>query len=338
MSIEQAHHLVAVRRWAEAKEALAEPLADPGAGCAPWCLLAQCELGLVQPQRAKEAAQRALTIDPQRLWAMRLLAVSQEALGQLAQAQQTAERGMALDPESPEMAHILILILLARRKHTAAEALATRNLEFNGTGALAWESAANVSLRRSRWAECESRARRALAIEPDDTAVMMMLGVALQAQGRRTEAGELYARVTRLDPSDNRGREALGELGLRVSNSRAPNALRYLLLMVPHLWPGLLIGRTVQSYKQWRARAGLSPQVRAVARREQRAAAGTRLFVIGVIGIAMAGIWASAQQWPWAAGAGAAGIGSLAMWRWWAPAQGRRWVQALRGRLNRVRR
>ena len=46
MSIAQARQLIAVRRWEQARDALAADLADPQAGAQPWLLLAECELHL----------------------------------------------------------------------------------------------------------------------------------------------------------------------------------------------------------------------------------------------------------------------------------------------------
>jgi Flp pilus assembly protein TadB len=109
------------------------------------------------------------------------------------------------------------------------------------------------------------------------------------------------------------------------------------LYLIPQAWLGLIIGQGVMSARRLRARSGLSPQLREITRRQQRQAAGTRLFLAFAAALIMGVIWLIAQLWFLAGMALVFSLGCLVLWRWWAPAQGRRWAAAL-GRALRARR
>jgi tetratricopeptide (TPR) repeat protein len=299
VSLAQARLLIGVRRWPEARSALAEVLADPSAGGEPWFLLAQLELGVGAPGAARAAATRGLGLSPDAEWGHRLLSIAELGLKHYRAAQQAAERAVQLSPTQPETLYTLANVLQARKKLLLAGNVAERNLTANPVSKLARVSAASVALRRRRWPEAEQHARAGLRLDPQDGDLMMQLGVALQAQGKRAEAAETYAAAVRTDPRDQRGRRALGRLGLpavagggfvvfkvlsliaiseHTSWLSAPGQ-RHARVAAVVVAAGLLLGYGLQEFRQRRAEAQISPHLRAIARRERRTASRYWLLI-----------------------------------------------------------
>jgi tetratricopeptide (TPR) repeat protein len=321
VSVARARELVHLQRWSDAAAALAPVLADPGADAEAWCLLAQCQLGVGNPWAAREAARRALGVDPDEEWAFRLLAMTELRYGNGEPARQAAERALALAPGTPSGLYVLTQAHLLRRRRgdrgRAAE-VARQAIALNPNVALTWQTAADVALARRRWREAEEHARRGLAIDPQDADLLLHLATALEGQRRFTEAGELYAATVRADPRDDRGRRALSNLGVPLAGAgvgiamvggiqavihqdelseaattfvRSAGTAATALVAAAAL--GLAYG-TVVGFHHWATR-GLRPDVRAVARRERhrhdhawQLTAAAVAFVVALLGLVTA--------------------------------------------------
>lgn len=231
VSLQQARQLVELRRWQEAADTLPPLLADPAAGADPWCLLAQCRLGLGQHKLAREAAAKGIAADPDEEWGHRLMAMAQLHGGRLRPALDSAERAMSLARGSALTSYTLVKVLLAQNNAARAQGVAERSLESNPHDPLAHESAAAVALKQRRWADAERFARAGLALDPQDGDLMMQLGTAQQGQGRRGEAADSYAAAVRVNPADHRGRHALGRIGLGVAAGGGAVGIKAILLL-----------------------------------------------------------------------------------------------------------
>ena len=305
MSISQARQLIELKRWPEAQAALTPALADPNADAQPWCLLALCHLGQNDPRAARRAAHRAIAAEPDDEWAHRLLAFTLLRGRRSRAARRAADRALAIAPEKAETLAMMVQVQLSRYRVRAAQRLATRNLVANPFSSLARQSAAGVALRRRRWAEAERQARAGLALTPHDPHLMMQLGTALQGQGQRPEAAEVYASAVRTDPTDGRGRLALGRLG----GSGQLAGLRYIvvrLLIVNFVFrlviddrrhPGTValilagLAGLVYGYQEVRHRlalAGIRPNLRELAFRERRRATRGWLLWVAVVSLLLA--------------------------------------------------
>lgn len=218
-SIERAAVLVDLRRFEEARALLVPVVADPDAGVAAWCLLALCHRGLKDYKAARVAAQRAIAADPEAEWGYRMLAIVLLDLNEPAPARKAAERAVALAPHLAETTHVLVVAVLAGRWPTGMVEIAARGLAAAPHQALSWETAAMVSVHQGNWEEAERLARGGLAIDPQDADLMMLLGTALHGQGDRAAAADSYAAAARIDPTDQRGRQALGRIGMSSAGS-----------------------------------------------------------------------------------------------------------------------
>ena len=306
-AVERARALTGLGRWSEAAAALRPALADPSAGADAWCLLARCELGQSRTGAAREAARRAVALDPHNEWAHRLLSIAMLRLGDHAEAEAACRRSLELAPDLCEGLHLLTTITLAKRGRgggaLVAEEIAARNLQQNGDRALAWEGAADVAVARKHWERAEHCARRGLAIDPHDGDLAMILGTALARQGRSAEAGNAFAAAARANPHDHRARRAIGRLGLPLAGAglvlakigavagvrgaalwgSAPIAVLTALLAL------VMVGAYgVVELMAWRARRTLTPQLQVVALRERRVAARVWLAAGAAVGTILA--------------------------------------------------
>jgi tetratricopeptide (TPR) repeat protein len=293
-AVERARTLSSLGRWAEAAQALRPALADPAAGADPWCLLARCELGMARAAPAREAARRAVAAEPDAEWGHRLVSVASLRLGDHETAMAACLRSLELAPDLCEGLHLLTTLTLARPARAKgggaleADKVAQRNLQLNSDRALAWEGAADVAIARKLWTQAEEYARRGLAIDPQDSELAMILGTALDRQGRSAEAGNAYAAAARADPHDHRARRAIGRLGLPLAGAGlllaklgAIAGIRGAALWVDApVWAlgvalAVVIGGAyvVLETMAWRARRTLTPALQAIARRERRTAA-----------------------------------------------------------------
>ena len=306
-SIERARALTHLGRWSEAAEALRPALADPSTSAEAWCLLARCELGQQRTAAALEAARRAVASDPDHEWAHRLIAIAALRLGDHDAAEAACRRALHLAPDLCESLHVLTTITLVRRGKgggaLAAEEIARRNLEQNPDRALAWEGAADVAMARKQWDRAEHYARRGLAIDPQDGDLAMILGTALDRQGRAAEAGNAYAAAARANPHDHRARRAIGRLGLPMAGAAlvlakigaiagirgaalwAGAPIAGLALVLALLIAGAYAGVELMA---WRARRTLTPQLQTVAWRERKVAARGWLAASAVVAVILA--------------------------------------------------
>jgi tetratricopeptide (TPR) repeat protein len=309
VSLAQARLLVGIKRWNDAQGALSEVLADPDAGAEPWFLLAQCQLGLTQPRAARTSAGRGLALAPDNEWGHRILALAELSSGDKRAARRSADRAVAIAPGRPEPMYVLVQVLLAQGRKRQAERVAEGNLAANPSSRMARESAAAVALSRRNWPDAERHARAGLRIDPQSAGLMIQLGAALQAQNRRAEAADVYAAAARADPTDQRGRRALGRLGMTVAGGGGVIAVKLAIVWVASVngrsWlfgsggrrvplfaaivaAIMLIAFGYQELRQRQAIAQISPQLREVARRERRTARRSWLTAIAVAAAVLA--------------------------------------------------
>lgn len=290
VSLLKARQLVELSRWPEAEAALAPALADPTSGAAPWCLLAQCRMGVGDARGARRAAERGIAAEPDEEWPHRVLAVVLTAQRRRRRALASARRALELAPDLPETMHTLTAVLLADGARDEARRLADRSIALNPFSPIAWRSVAAVALEEARWADAEASARRGLALDPQDGDLLLQLGQAQDRQGRSGEAGETFAAAARADPTDDRARISLGRVGLAaVAGGVAFVKLGALVKLVwlsavargvtdwltPALFgaAALLVGGTlfgIQEMRSRRARAQLSEHLQRIAARERR--------------------------------------------------------------------
>lgn len=201
VGLHRATHLLEIGRPAEAL-ALAEQavLADPD-DVRALGTLSRCLLGLGRHDRAAQTARRAIIAAPDDPWPHRLLALSLSGLGRRRDAVTAQTEAVRLAPESAHtLAELATLLADDKRRQAAKEAIERARAMQPDDPAVALRES-YVALTARRWADAELAARRVLESDPDDPDAINNLGVALDGQGRRAEALDLFARAAGSEPA-----------------------------------------------------------------------------------------------------------------------------------------
>lgn len=340
----RAEMLVDLGRWREAFQVLAPLLADPDAGAREWYLLARIRLGQSDLHGAKEAAERAVAVDPADALGHWLLALVLVDLGQAQRALREARQAVALAPASSDALYALVMVLIDTqvRKYAEAEAVATELRRLHAHDPRAWAAAGWVALVRRRWAEAEAHVRRALAIDPTDERLLMLLSRVLEQGDRRSEATAAAVSAVRSDPRSRHARLALGRLAARPVGLGAALGLALVLagavalgrwrstavggsgglLADPAAVAGLLAVLGAVAFlanvivRDRRSLARMDPDLSAFVRRTRRA--NSRLPLLGMCGIGAVASLAYLDSDPRVGAVGLAGValGVLAALGW----------------------
>ncbi len=150
--------------------------------------------------RAREASQRALRLDPDDASVRIGLARIYSMQGNTAEALAEAQRAAALRPASDEAARVLATILVDAGEPEVALAEAQRAVDLRPTEAenhtvLAW-----VHYRAGRFRSAADQYRRVSELQPDNAYALHMRGTALNAAGDLEGAMAAYRRALELSP------------------------------------------------------------------------------------------------------------------------------------------
>lgn len=200
-SLSRARALLDMGRGADAVEVLQQTLAANPDDLSALPMLAQALLGLGRNAEGLRVAERAIALDPQREWPHRLRALFLLRLRRKREALAAATEAVRQDATVPEALYVLALIQLECRQVGVAQTTADRLVSLAPERDIAHRAAGDVARQRHQWRAAEAHYRRALAIDPNDTAVLNNLAVTLQHTGRHDEAIELLYDAARLAPT-----------------------------------------------------------------------------------------------------------------------------------------
>jgi tetratricopeptide (TPR) repeat protein len=202
-------HLRSIRARIQAladvgRDAEVAALARQGLVLAPddaW-LLGELALALrsTDPKGALDAAARAAVAAPDDERAHRVAAWVHLASNHRKAAVRHAERAVALAPHEPAAYLTLATAKSASGDHREASAACDEVIRLAPAWPAGWVERSRQCLRARDWPAAEQWARRALALSADDPAALNNLAVALERQGRRGEALQLFATAAAADP------------------------------------------------------------------------------------------------------------------------------------------
>lgn len=196
-----AEALIDLGRPAEALAVLARAAAlDPDA-MRPHALRASSLIALERYDEAAQAATDAITRAPEDSDAHRLLSFAQLRTGNDKPARETALQAVALDPEEALNYVMLAEALQATRDEAGALAAARHATELEPHSWYGHDLEGRLLLDHDEPRRAEQAFRRALAIDPENDAVLNNLSLALAIQGRRVEAVAGMEAATRIDPA-----------------------------------------------------------------------------------------------------------------------------------------
>ena len=226
-------HLTEPSGWEKARASTLDALRlDPGNAWA-WTLLASVERQLGNPEAAVRAAERSVTLEPNKAWPRLAQAASLHAAGRTVEALLVLEQAAALEMDSGARAELARNFLLCGHAQRAREeALAGIEQEPRSVGSWTVLGHAEVALRE--WEPAVRAWREVVALDPGNSSALVQLARSLAMSGRGTEALEavIMARaLARDDPA--RIREVaivLDELG---ASDEALSAWQRVLALAP---------------------------------------------------------------------------------------------------------
>ena len=207
--IQKAAELIGIRRFAQAITFLQQALVREPENPEALCNLALAFHLSGRQKDALRCADRAVAAGPQLEWGHRLRSVVLRAQRKRGPALKAAETAVSLAPFEPMCLYNLgaaeLSCGLAWRAHDTGERL--RGLAPGL--AISYELLGEVHLKLGNYQAAEENCRKALAINPQSYAGLNNLGVAVQKQGRRAEAIDLFHRAAKVDPDHAAARSNL---------------------------------------------------------------------------------------------------------------------------------
>jgi len=224
--VAESEALGAVKRFAEAadraRDAVLEAPGDPAAFCA-W---SRALYGQHRFAEAAEKAQDAIRVAPEYAVAFRLHSMALSSLartlpkgdqGRLgADAATSARDAVRLAPWDPNGQMALAQALSLTGATRDADAAVQEALRLAPDSAATWVAASVVAIGAKNWTAAISASRRALAIDPGNSAALNNLGVALRASGNKGEGTRALADAARANPDNPVVRTNISRAGVNV--------------------------------------------------------------------------------------------------------------------------
>ncbi|MEU6743531.1 hypothetical protein [Streptosporangium sandarakinum] len=216
-----ARRLADLGRWHEALRALGPATASAGTAYEALCLRAYCRYNIVptlddlsldrhrQSVGMEEDTRAALAIDPNGVWAHRLLAHILLGKYQEEAALREAEEAARLDPTGALTLRTLVTCQLAVSKVDAAWRTAHAALAADPEDPLAHLTVAEVARRRGDPAGEERAYREGLRLDPDHEDLALGLAQILTVHGDPLEAAEAWLAAARINPRNDALKDAL---------------------------------------------------------------------------------------------------------------------------------
>ncbi|MBI4876772.1 MAG: tetratricopeptide repeat protein [Acidobacteria bacterium] len=152
-------------------------------------------------EEAEKQAHSALALSPDRPEARVALAMAELKLGNLESAEQELTETLKKAPAYLGASVSLAKLRLAQKDLPGAEAALKDAVAKSKDSALAHLALGTFYLRLNRLAEAETEIRRAAELDPNNPSVLMNLAVIQAGTGRKSDAGQTYQKVSKLqDP------------------------------------------------------------------------------------------------------------------------------------------
>jgi tetratricopeptide (TPR) repeat protein len=163
--------------------------------------LCRAYIGLKQFKKAEKAVRRALELQSENEWFLRMLSISLRFQNRFRRAIAPAQECVRIAPMSAE-AHIeLAACLVECRRFAKAHQHLDKALELAPTDPAAHFAKGYLLLRQKHWQLAEREFRSALRLDPMDPLTLNNLGVCLNNQKKYQDAALAFKSAVLLDPN-----------------------------------------------------------------------------------------------------------------------------------------
>jgi Flp pilus assembly protein TadD/nucleoside phosphorylase len=160
---------------------------------------------------AVSAYERASALSPDNIEVLELLGVLYNEVGRISDAETSFTKATTLAPDDVQTHENLGRHLATNGDCEKAIPVLRRALEIK-PGAKLYEMLGTSLGQLDRWREAETSFREAVALAPDDPALLRSLGICVMKQGRLAEAIEFFLRRMHLVPDDKETEQLIAEL------------------------------------------------------------------------------------------------------------------------------
>jgi Flp pilus assembly protein TadD len=221
-ALQRAHALCELARFAEASQLLHQTISSHPQNPDAWSLLAAAELSAGNPDACLQAAERAISLAPESEWPHRLASAALRRLGRIGESIDHARGAVRIDPDNwPALIELARSLAHNDPDLEEARSAAARALELAPNNPDTHLAAGVVAAAAKNRAEAEASFRKALSIDPNNTAAHNELArMQMKRQTRINPTGLAnaatgFANSIRIDPHTERARHNL-ELVLRM--------------------------------------------------------------------------------------------------------------------------
>ncbi len=127
----------------------------------------------------------------------------QIATGNIEKAEGNLILAKKLDPEALESYVFLIHLYQSQEKYKQAIAVAKELLKVNASFAEGWTQLARLHMMSKQYKEALEPARRAYDIDPNDPERVQIYALALDLNGEKKKAAQIYDTILKLDPTND---------------------------------------------------------------------------------------------------------------------------------------
>jgi tetratricopeptide (TPR) repeat protein len=159
---------------------------------------------------AIEELRRVLTIEPEHVHGLTLLAQLLAERGEDREALDCAQRAIRLAPDLPIAHHALAVVHREGGRLDAAAGSANEAIRLSPDDADHHALLAQIRLNQKRWADALAAADAGLALDPQDTTCLNLRSVALVRLGRKREATDALDASLQHDPDNPYTHQARG--------------------------------------------------------------------------------------------------------------------------------
>jgi tetratricopeptide (TPR) repeat protein len=208
-ALRRGDELTELGRYDSAAAVFAEVLRADPEDVSAMCGLSNCMLGLRRHREGLEVASRAVALDPERVMAHCLRGRHLLALHRRREALAAAAEAVRLGPDDYFALLTLFEAQHRRRDRREAAKTAQRLVERHPSRAEPHNAVGRAALLTRNWTGAERAFREALRLRPSEPVYQTNLAIALERQGRKGAALELFERAVRTDPGSSQARRQL---------------------------------------------------------------------------------------------------------------------------------
>ncbi|MBI3416642.1 MAG: tetratricopeptide repeat protein, partial [Verrucomicrobia bacterium] len=177
-----------------------------------WELKAQILLKQHRLAEAREAALKAIELEPHCATAQSYLADVLQEQGQLTEAEARYRQALELEPFEATFHLNLGTVYNARQQLGSAEQAFRKAIELRPDFALAYRNLGNVLADGHQFAQATAALRKATELDANDAAAHTGLGMVFHERAQFDEAERYYRKAIELDPKDSAPHNNLGNI------------------------------------------------------------------------------------------------------------------------------